>query len=876
MTELDLPKATDLVRRLVRYGMPLDEALMNNAVPERFHDEIRRAVQGVVLQDPVLRPDHQGDWIDRIREDEWYHWERLSTFLATQLHRPPEVVDQLDEWSLRILSKLPDPRSSRFNSRGLVVGYVQSGKTANYTALAARAADAGYKLVVILTGLHNSLRAQTQLRLDQELTGHEVPEGFPRVELPDRSHNWIRMTTGGSDGDFDPSNHDTASLHSVPPVLIVMKKFHSVLRRFVDWLRLAHPAILADTPTLVIDDEADQASINTGTDRDRLAFVDEEREDEEMEQPDPEQEPSTTNRLLRDLLGILPRAAYVGYTATPFANILIHPEAMDREVGEDLYPKDFILQLPRPAEYIGTRELFGTMLDDPGRDALRFVPVDEVHVLRPARIRDAEGGDFQPRMVPSLRNALLDFLIAGAVRRRRGHDSQPNTMLVHISHLTAVQELVHGVLSREMQAIRGEWSHPGGRGEFCEELQRRWEEDIRPGLDDAEEMPFDCVEGMRAELDWVISEAELIELNSYARGELEYERGGNRQIIVVGGNRWSRGLTLEGLSVSYFLRTSGMCDTLLQMGRWYGYRRGYEDLLRIYTTDDLADWFAELAMVEEDLRDEIEGMNERGVNPRQMGVRIRCHSSMHVTAPMKMRRGRRIRVGYSCSHPQTILLPLQSRRDLDHNIDATRSLLASGSANPLEDGRVMIVDVPPEAVLDFIRSFRIPDQARSLQPLHLCEWIDRRVGQGDLIDWSVLVAGRRDGRRGIYELGGHDIGMVERTRLKGSLSIGTLIDPKDEAADLPGGDDSYRNASGTYNSRAMREARSPQQGLLLIYPISPDSSPSRRSNRIDLFDSSWRKPDCVIGYGLSLPRIDNAESEAIECVVGEHFAGGTE
>ncbi|MCM2357273.1 MAG: Z1 domain-containing protein, partial [Geobacteraceae bacterium] len=299
-----------------------------------------------------------------------------------------------------------------FQCRGLVVGYVQSGKTANFTAVAARASDVGYRLIIVLSGIHDSLREQTQNRLNHEL-----------VRL---GENWTTLTD--SDNDFlIPPNPDGFAPGGT--VLIVAKKIVPVLRRIDAWICMVGNR-MRDIPLLLIDDESDQASINTKGNR-RDATV------SEMDVPDekinPDTAPTKTNALIRAILHRCPRATYLAYTATPFANLFINPEAFDREVGDDLFPRDFVVQLPRPEGYTGTEELFGTGVE---RDVLRTVADEDVLQLRRKRRKKCTPIYVQneERLPQSLCDALLAFCIAGAIRIIRGISEKPHTMLIHVSH----------------------------------------------------------------------------------------------------------------------------------------------------------------------------------------------------------------------------------------------------------------------------------------------------------------------------------------------------------------------------------------------------------------------------------------------------------
>jgi hypothetical protein len=355
-------------------GQSLSEALVN--VPIDFREAAKRrweeeSVQVVRLPAAMLsatggpRP-----WAAQWDSAEGFYWRRLRNYLLDSVGRSESAITVLDDESDRVLRQLEDPRASgpnQFEIKGLVVGYVQSGKTANFSALIAKSADLGYKLVIVLSGIHNSLRLQTQQRLAKEL-GLD-PTG---VGLPEPGSRWLSMTASDLRGDFNPGSFSTAVLQGNERVVAVVKKNKTVLNRLIGWMSGNVPPSL---PVLIIDDEADQASINTGGNRPPIAEVaDLTAEDVDVADDPDEVDPSVINGLIRSLLKCFVRVSYVAYTATPFANVLIDHEAQDREHGDDLYPKDFILSLKRPEGYVGAERLFG-------RDALPGETEDGIDAL---------------------------------------------------------------------------------------------------------------------------------------------------------------------------------------------------------------------------------------------------------------------------------------------------------------------------------------------------------------------------------------------------------------------------------------------------------------------------------------------------------------
>lgn len=768
-----------------------------------------------------LRP-ARPSWTASLREAPKGNWARLERRLLAHGRWEASQVAGLASEAARVLRHLPDPRSAKpFQGRGLVVGYVQSGKTANYTAVMARAADAGYRMIIVLSGIHDALRTQTQVRLEDELVGRDE-SGGPR---------WIMLTDRTQD--FRAPNVEV--LDQAGSFLIVAKKNVPVLRRMDAWLEVA-AGRLDHLPILVIDDEADQASINTRNNRAPDPSLDSDAVTAASSSPGP----SATNALIRSILRRARHAAYVAYTATPFANIFIDPDAMDSEVGEDLFPRDFALQLPRPEGYTGTEELFGVTAQE--RDVFRRVRDEDVAELRQATTRRTSAPVItgpQDLLLPdSLAEALIAFCLAGAIRNGRpGLRGKPHTMLVHVSMRIEDQTRVRAAIEDQ----RSYWLEARRQGHgltniFLEALERHFSGIRLPA--DTSAMVHDAIK--------VLEGLDVIELNSATGENLEYANRPDRHIVAVGGNRLSRGLTLEGLTISYFLRTASMADTLLQMARWYGFRTGYEDLIRIWTTNGIAQWFTELALVEESLRDSLQALYRAGRRPSEMAIRLRAHSALLLTARNKSGMADTIRQSWSGEHPQTVVLPLHDNPRLQTNrVLADRLIDMCGPGHELTGGH-LFRDLPPEVICDFLRAYQAHPDTLSMRGDAIADWIMQRVAEGELVDWSVLLASAQ-GRK--IKVGRAETRLVVRRRTS-SDGIGILIDPRHESADLPGGADAYRRASGNYDAEAMRSARPPTQGLLLVYPLDPEPL---EANAVD----------AVIAVALSLPHTLDGFSNAI-------------
>lgn len=567
-------------------------------------------------------------WLaDRRGTIEPYYWRRYDNLLRSRLF-PPLVVGQLDAVTDKVLDHLEDPlKEGRWARRGLVVGHVQSGKTANYTGLICKAADAGYKVIIVLAGLLNSLRNQTQERIDSDFMGwctkrtrHVGAAAFGRERRP------VCFTTSVEDFRKSTANKLALELAALKePVVLVLKKNTSTLRNLREWLSDNNRHNLKDFPMLLIDDEADHASINT------------KKEDED---------PTAINRAIRDLLAMFPRSSFVGYTATPFANIFIDPESeLEMTTGEtyrDLFPRDFILSLDAPTNYVGASELF---LDEGNLDCIREIRdnADLLPVTHPIH--------FQPKQLPSSLLAAMDgFIIAKAIRLLRGQTGRHHSMMINVSRFTDVQNLLKLLVIDRLKTRREAISNYAGlpvrralENTALREMQEVWKREY-------ENAGFSWRE-VQARLKEAVDSAEVISINSKSTDALDYSEANypkGRTLIAVGGLGLSRGLTLEGLTASYFLRNSIMYDTLMQMGRWFGYRDGYADLCRIHMTGDAISWYSHIADAVEELREDFKTMERAKLTPLEFGLRVRSHpAALIVTARNKMRSSREIPVSIS-------------------------------------------------------------------------------------------------------------------------------------------------------------------------------------------------------------------------------------
>ena len=566
--------------------------------------------------------DYQPWLTGRQGEIDWFYWERYRKHLLRKGF-PPHVVITLNRLTDKILDHLEDPqKSGHWARKGLVVGHVQSGKTANYTGLVCKAADAGYRVIIVLAGTLNSLRNQTQERIDADFIGwctkqkkHIGASTFGAQRRP------VCFTTSVEDFKKHTANSIAMGLAALnEPVVLVIKKNKSTLENLYSWLSDNNQHNLQNFPMLLVDDEADQASINTNK---------------------ADKDPTAINSAIRNLLSLFTRSSFVGYTATPFANIFVDPETEDEmENGalyRDLFPRDFILSLDPPDNYVGPHRLF---MDDADLDCIREITDNEDFLPINHKI------EFIPQQLPnSLREAICCFLLAIAIRLLRGQAGKNHSMIVNASRFTKVQNFLGGLVLEYLKQLKQSIANYAALKPH-EAAQNRDIEFLRTVFT----KEFACTgfawPTVQTKLKEATDPVELLILNFSSQDTLDYSAQNypnGRSVIAVGGLGLSRGLTLEGLVTSYFLRNSIMYDTLMQMGRWFGYRDGYADVCRIYMTPTADSWYSHIADATEELRRDFKSMERAKLTPKEFGLRVRSHpTSLIVTARNKMRTGRKV------------------------------------------------------------------------------------------------------------------------------------------------------------------------------------------------------------------------------------------
>ncbi|MFE2087544.1 Z1 domain-containing protein [Streptomyces sp. NPDC059460] len=787
------------------------------------------------------------------------------------------AVSSLDEASHAVVERLADPtRAEAYGARGLVVGYVQSGKTANFTGVTAKAIDAGYRLVIVLGGTLNLLRGQTQRRLDMELIGQEnilrgadpsdpdalididyqddedwpakfVSHGgrpstrgaFDIERLTTRDDDYKSLATGIRALEFDKQVrtqplHAPDNLHRAAARVMVVKKNKSVLAKLIKDLKKIGP-LLSEIPALIIDDESDQASVNT-TDPKKW-------EEGKVAR-------TAINGQISQLLGLLPRAQYVGYTATPFANVFVDPGD-----GEDIFPRDFLISLPRPTGYMGVQDFHDLDRTDDSATGT----AEESHI----RGIYEDTGD-------RLQEALDAFLLTGALKLYRAANGVPDgpfrhhTMLVHES----VRMAEHAALALRISSLWHEAAYTSQEGH--DRLAALLASDFQRFADDGLPTPTSYEDlkqhVFRARQLINSGGTPVIVVNGdterdYAQPDLDFDRTPNVWKILVGGTKLSRGFTVEGLTVTYYRRKTQQADTLMQMGRWFGFRPGYRDLVRLYIgreepigkskTVDLYEAFEAICRDEETFRAQltryatlVDGKPQ--VTPAQIPPLVSQHLSwIKPSARNKMFNAELVEIRSPGVWEEPTAYP-EDPDALRHNTECWAPVLGSLSHAPVSlgvdgslpyDARMGTVSHKDLlAVLCDLR-WSVPEQ---FSP-HLEFLLDAEREASTIDDWFVIAPMQTSAHKIEARILGHGpFSLARRRRRRGPL-FGAIRDPKHVAAakHLAGASNLTGNAAVEQNVR-------PRRGALVLYPVV-ESEPRIAS------DGSVDPRDLVMAFAFVAP-----------------------
>jgi hypothetical protein len=791
-----------------------------------------------------------------------YYWDRYKQHLFTTKGFSKDVVRTLNIETDRILDRLGNPAEQGvWDRRGLVVGHVQSGKTANYTGLICKAADAGYKVIIVLAGMLNSLRNQTQERIDSDFMGWCTHmKDYVGVSRFGTERKPVCLTTVTQDFALLIANSNTMNLKALnEPVVVVIKKNKSTLENLHKWLTEHNKYKLQDFPMLLVDDEADHASINTNK---------------------PDKDPTSINIAIRNLLSIFDRSSFVGYTATPFANIFIDPKnEEDMQNGDayrDLFPRDFILSLDPPTNYIGAQRLFSSVAD---LDSIREIN-DNVDLL------DIKHKiDFVPvDLPPSLVKAIDSFILAKAIRLLRGQVGKHHSMMINVSRFTAVQNHINNLVYYRVEELRHAINNFSGlppesalKDRTMASLHQTWESDFSKT-----EFGWSALQNILKEAIFI----KVISVNSGSKDSLDYSKKNypnGRSVIAVGGLSLSRGLTLEGLLVSYFLRNSIMYDTLMQMGRWFGYRDGYEDLCRIFMTPDAASWYAHIADATEELRSDFEEMEELQLTPLEFGLRVRSHpTALIVTARNKMRTGKAVPHKISLEGRLVETVVLSSNKEvIDQNLALIKRTLdkaesEAGVISSRTSQGYVWEKAPVGIVQDFVEQFKNHPHSFYTYSEPLVEHLSWLKSEGkDKCDILFKTLQPTSDDKIIPEVG--LIGRMQERTDTATISEGVISFKKNSRIGEPRDEEigvaplvlkalKENSLSKTPNPKLYRQVDG-KRPLLIIHMLKVKAAPTGIVAGYGLSfpgSATTRKPQKLVEYIVNIPYWNQAYKETLE------------
>jgi len=831
----------------------------------------------------ILKEDENNPWLNEKRAEidfENGFWGRYREYLEIEKNFAPDVINKLDRITDSILDNFFDPSlKATVNKKGLVVGQVQSGKTANYTGLICKAADAGFGLLIVLAGIHNNLRSQTQIRIDESFLGFDTQHtrafdqrsiqigvGDPYFGSPIVAHS---LTSSIEKGDFSQGAANALGLNfnTSEPIVAVIKKNPHVLRRIYQWLgaqtnedsKLGR--VIRNKSLLLIDDEADNASINISNDPERQSSI---------------------NGWITQILNLFGKNAYVGYTATPFANIFIQLD------DQNLFPRNFIKNIPAPSNYIGPEKVFGFSPLDEDETSNEVLPiVNRINDYRDFVPDKHKKDDQKPSSLPeSLKKAIRCFIITCAIRRLRGQTTVHNSMLIHVSRFVLWQDHIAELVSNQFIYYRRgiDQNDPVILNEFKSTFEQD-ENGYRSFVTVSQQILNSELSSLDSQiqvhkwsevLQYLNDAAARIEVKSIHGGSGEaldyFDHKNGLSVIAVGGNKLSRGLTLEGLSVSYYLRASRMYDTLMQMGRWFGYRGGYVDLCRLFTSRELNEWFCHITQASEELREEFDYMTDvAGSTPEQYALKVRTHPGvLQISATNKMRSATTVQISWA----GRLVESYEFKKDIsmiDNNFKHTQKFISTLPAfkESRPNNAFVWYDIPAEQIINFFEGIQSVENLKKAEPRKLIQFINTQLRNGELTDWRIALMTKPNPKNNsTFEVNGNEvqIGQWKRTEdNKNSneqiyyLRKSHIISPSDEFIDFTAEEyeramnltNRHRKKAGNAmypNGQIVRnELRNPKKPLLIIYLLDPEES-------ISAENALPKGINPFVGYAISFPK----------------------
>lgn len=786
------------------------------------------------------------EWLQNKDQSNWIFSQRHKEYLGEKLGDvfSNKIYDAADA----ILSRLEDPtRGGPWRRQGLVFGNVQSGKTTSYAALVNKAVDAGYKIIIVLGGLNNNLRAQTQEELEKQFVGRTSAEDDTKSdiievgEINSGEKLQVNMATSRDvkKGDFNKNKFNAIKDINLndDPILFVIKKNTSSLANVISYFqsRIQEGDEQMHQPLLLIDDECDHGSVNTND-------------------PDGTTNPTRLNSQIRGLMAHFSRCAYVAYTATPFANIFINPdnaklkfsvqgdyvrdeqgnivwdligkskrkrrEKIIKEAEDnDLFPRDFVINLPISPSYIGAKKIFN--IPDFVDEEFISSPLPIVNTIEQLLDYDQEKiqleKDWIPRphkktttfeyngdakdISPTLKYAIKCFILSIAIRNLRVGSNKHNTMLINVTNFNDTQgQIINNVREELQYLIEG---LKGNYLSLLNEFQEIWRNDYQKKTNALNEMiksnelDINEPDGFN-EITWAQVSDELVKKVANKKIEVHGVYGDNRDVlgyekqyqnvglnvIAVGAIKLSRGLVLKDLTVSYFKRPSKQYDTLLQMGRWFGYRPRYLDACRLFLESELLDWFEKASIATEKLKEKFQDMIDAGKSPEDWGLAVRTFpdvKNLIPTARNKMKSSAEYNLGgLAQTRPTTTAFDL-NKSTTDNNLSILGELLSNEKSkiNKINNNTVF-QNVKSGKILDFLKKYRSSKFERNFIQGLLTEFIEESNKKGLLNNWDIFVKGKQglDPSKGFVRLKKNELPIITRSPFTAKSALKVLVEGK--------------------------------------------------------------------------------------------------
>lgn len=829
----------------------------------------------------------QGSLIQEKGHEKWFldkkplldmkYWERYKKYLLNDKGFSVKVVNVMDDILDKLTDLLGDPsRDVAYSRRGLIIGDVQSGKTANYLGLICKAVDAGYKVVVLMTGTIEKLRKQTQMRVDEGFVGADSDAMVKMLENGqvigvgkyDASIRPMVLTSTADDFKQQNAKNLGFDLRNINgPVIFVVKKNSSILKRLNKWLTTFNQngQQKIRQSILMLDDEADNASVNTNKDEDT---------------------PTAINGQIRDLVSKFEKSSYVGFTATPFANIFIDPDSYDAMLEEDLFPKDYIYSLNAPSNYTGARNIFA----EDGNASYMLVEIDDnfrnpqsIEFILPLKHKSS----IHVRELPKdLKTAIEAFVLANTMEDLMGLSDNHRSMLINVSRFTAVQEEVSGLVNEYLKNIQSACKL------YCKLPTDKALQDIYiKQLKETFEVIYSTVD-----FEWEEVQTQLYNSCGSIMVQTINQRNGQNlnyddyphglRLIAVGGMSLSRGLTLEGLVISYFYRNSRMYDTLMQMGRWFGYRGKYAELCRIWMSDDSIEWYRYISQATDELREEVKRFEDSGLTPKDFGLRVRSDlTALIVTARNKMRSTEEMECAISFSGvyidtPEIYADLDKNRRNLESVNSLIKTCMEYGDeyTPKAEEGNQYIIrSVPVQVILEFLNEIEVSPKNEKFNTTAVRRFIKEYRGE-ELKNWDIAFASGKSER---------EIVLYNSTKyhcVSRSFSIendGKILKMSGSKKHLAGGGD----AAAALSKEKVREIKENSQKsnlapndyftgvdrnpLLTIFAVELNECRKSESAEQEKKIQEQYLEDYVIGFGIGIPSLSDQETKYVKYVLNK-------